>query len=85
VVVERAAVADAALLDGVGPVGHRGEKGQHGVRGQGGGWWWVGEAAGNVEAAGEGGAAGAGRVPAWCRGFGRRRRHGMGRGKGWWG
>ena len=97
VVVERAAVADAALLDGVGPVGHRGEKGQHRVRTRdrrhgGRWWWWVGEAAGgHVEAAG-----GVGRVvaaPAWCRGFRRRRRHGTRRvhrarairGSGWMG
>lgn len=79
VVVERAAVADAALLDGVGPVGHRGEQGQHrvGIRSRGrGGGWWVGEAAGDVEAAGEECELVVA-APTWCRGFGRRRRHGF--------
>ena len=71
VVVERAAVADAALLDGVGPVGHRGEKGEHRVGaaaaggfGGGRGRWVGGQAAGYVEAV----------AVARRRGFGRRRR-----------
>ena len=69
VVVERAAVADAALLDGVGPVGHRGEKGEQRVGGGRWRWRWVGgEAAGYVEVVADG--------VRRRRGFGRRRRHG---------